>query len=68
MKKLFALILATATLLALLSGCGQKDSTGDGGSNDGDSAKSGGTVIAQIYGDVMTFNPDILSDDNLSNI
>ena len=65
MKKLLALILATATLLALLSGCGQKDSTGDGGNGDNDGVKSGGTVIAQIYGDVMTFNPDILSDDNL---
>lgn len=45
MKKLFALILATATLLALLSGCGQKDSTGDGGSNDGDSASRAALLL-----------------------
>jgi len=79
MKKLLAITLSLVMLLALATGCGGNNSgsqggdpsnssgssdPGDSGNSSDSSGSSGGTAILQVYGDVMSFCPDLNSDDN----
>lgn len=58
MKKVIAMSLSLVLLLSAATGCGQSSDSSSGGST------ASQTVVAQIYGDVMSFCPNINSDDN----
>ena len=61
MKKTLSLLLVLVLVMGSLAAC----TSGGGGGEGGEPAsEAGSTLVLQMYGDIMSFNPDTLSDDN----
>lgn len=71
-RSLFALILAVAMMLSLLTGCGTTDSntpsSGDTPNGDLSEIKRGGTLITGQSAEPITLNPDGKSDGSMDMI
>lgn len=61
MKKTLSLLLVLVLVMGSLAAC---TSGGGGGEGGEPAAEAGSTLVLQMYGDIMSFNPDTLSDDN----